>query len=274
MIIKSTPFAIFSRRPKVQSISVSQSEVQISNIGGIHVPVVTFNPENAVDRGLIYKSEDTSIATVDNTGVITAKKEGTTYVVITSVDGNKTTRVKIVVKIPVTQLTLDKTSHTFTKVGQQIRLSALIIETEAKGSITWRSTNTSVATVDDDGLVTAKSPGTCQIIAEKNGVQATSQIIVKQSATGVITDTNNLSLSVGETKKVGYSIIPENATDKSVVWYSNNTKVATVDENGNIKGVGNGSTRIEVYPTNNPFSFVFINVTVTTSSSKSSSSDS
>ena len=267
MIIKSKPFAIFSRRPRVESIEIFQSQAIIDRIGGTYVPTVTFFPENVVDRGLIYESEDETIATIDNTGVITAKKEGTTNIVVTSVDGYKTAELKVIVQIEEAELILNKTSHTFTKPDEQFNLSVSVKGNDTRGSVTWISTITSIATVDDNGVVTAKSPGSCVIIAEKNGIQATSEITVKQPINGIIPDTNNITVSVGATKKIKYSIIPDNATDTSVTWTSSNEKVATVDKNGNVKGIANGSATIEVSPTNNPFVLALINVDVTTSSS-------
>ena len=65
MLIKSKPFIIYTKRPTVQSISVSPSSIELSSIGGTYKPVVNFTPSNVIDRGLTYKSENTNIATVD-----------------------------------------------------------------------------------------------------------------------------------------------------------------------------------------------------------------
>ena len=274
MRIKSRPFTIYTRRPKVQSISVSQSEVEITRIGGTHVPVVTFHPENAVDRELTYKSENTSIATVNDEGIITAKKEGTTYVVVTSVDGNKTARIKVTVRIPSTQLVLDKTSHTFKKVEEQVRLSVLVSEQAVKGFITWRSSNEAIATVDNTGLVTSKSVGTCQIIAEMDGVEAVSEITVKQGITRINPSKNTITLTPGTSEKITYTILPENATDRDVVFESFNTKIATVDTNGNIHAISTGTANVYISARSNEFITARITVNVVASANSISLSHS
>lgn len=265
MIIKSAPFKIITNRPRVESISVSPSSIELSSIGGTYKPVVNFTPSNVIDRGLNYKSENTNIATVDEEGIITAIGEGTTNIVFTTVDGSKTAKLKVVVKIPTVGLSVSKSEHTFSDVNQTVQLTATLSNDTAKSVVTWSSTNTNVATVDNTGLVTSKSVGICQIRATTGELTAITTVTVEKPVTAINPSTYNVDIEVGKSVTVSATVKPSDATDKTLTWSSLNPDIATVDSTGKITGVSAGTCKIRVGSPTNDFIMAYITVNVVVS---------
>ena len=122
----------------------------------------------------------------------------------------------------------------------------------------WSSSNPSVLTMDQNGLVTAVGIGTATITVTAVGtnVSATTATITVSTieATGITINEggywDTFELNVGETKQLTATIQPENTTDKTVTWSSNNTDVATVDQNGLVTAVGIGTATITVTTSN------------------------
>jgi len=262
MIIKSLPFKIITKRPTIQSISVSPSSIEISSIGGTYKPVVNFTPSTVIDKGLTYKSENTKVAVVDEEGIVTAIGEGTTNIVITTVDGSKTAKLKVTVKIPTVGLSVNKSEHTFSDVNQSMQLIATLSSDTAKSVVTWSSTNTSVATVDSTGLVTSKSVGMCQIKATTGDLTVTTAVTVEKPVTAIKPSTYNVDVEVGKSTTVSATVSPSDATDKTLVWGSLNEAIATVDNTGKITGVSNGTCRIMITSPTNDYIFAYITVNV------------
>ena len=151
--------------------------------------VATVAPDNATNKTVTWKSSNEDVAIVEN-GVVTAKKEGTATITVTTVDGNKTATCEITVEeteeqVSPESIALNKTSETLDLNGtKEIQLSVTITPNNAnvnKG-ITWTSSDTKVATVDNTGKVTAVGKGTTTITAKtENGKTATCEITVKDS---------------------------------------------------------------------------------------------
>lgn len=158
--------------------------------------------------------------------------------------------------VSVTGVSISKTSLSLT-VGDTSTLTATVSPSNATNkNVTWSSSNTSVATVDSTGKVTANGAGTATItVKTADGAKtATCAVTVKPqtvSVTGVsitnkITLTLDCNSSSSKTYQCAVSVSPSNATNKSVIWSSSNTSVATVDSNGKITAVGIGTATITV----------------------------
>ena len=146
--------------------------------------------------------------------------------------------------INVTGVSLNTSSKSVTE-GDSFQLSATITPSNATDkSITWTSSNTSVATVSN-GYVTTHQAGSATIYAtSSNGKQApcTVRVTAKTiSVTGVSLNTSSKSVTEGDSFQLSATITPSNATDKSYTWASSNTNIATVDSNGYVttKQAGN-----------------------------------
>ncbi len=137
--------------------------------------------------------------------------------------------------------------------------------------VTWSSNKTSVATVDQNGKVTAQGAGTATITVKTNdgGKTASCAVTVKPaevayvSVTGVTLSPSTMSLKLGQnvTGQLTATISPSNATNKGVTWSSNNTSVATVDQSGKVTAKGVGKATITV-KTNDGGRTALCNVTV------------
>ncbi len=143
-----------------------------------------------------------------------------------------------------TGITLDQTSLTLNS-GTTAQLSATITPAEAFASITWTSSDESVATVDANGLVTAIADGTCTITAKTSGSNktATCSVTVKQMVTSITLSQTTAVLELKGTVYLTATVLPVNATNKNVVWSSNNEAVAGVI-NGTVVAAGGYGTAV------------------------------
>jgi uncharacterized protein YjdB len=156
--------------------------------------------------------------------------------------------------ISVTGVSLTPTSSTITSANGTVQLNATISPSNATNkNVSWKSSNTSVATVNSSGLVTGLTNGnaTITVTTEDGSKTATSSITVNISTTTVsvtsvsVTPTST-SVEAGKTISLTAEVSPSNATNKSVSWSSSNTSVATVSSSGVVTGVAKGSAVITV----------------------------
>ena len=141
---------------------------------------------------------------------------------------------------PVTGITLSATTLSL-QPGQTAQLTAAVSPADAENtSVTWQSLDELVATVSSTGLVTGVANGSTKILCSANdgsGVVAECQVTVGNSSgtpvTSITLSQTTLSLAVGSTQTLTATVLPTNATNKSVAWTSSNTSVATVDTGKN-----------------------------------------
>ena len=208
----------------------------------------TVAPENATDKSVTWKSSNTSVAAVSSSGVVTAKAAGVATITVTTNDGSKTAQCNVTVSVPVSGVSLDKTSLTL-PVGDTQTLTATVSPSNASDkSVAWSSGNTSVATVSSTGVVTAKAAGTTTITVttKDGGKTATCNVTVVIPVTGVSLDQMSLTMVAGDNRTLTATVSPSDATDKSVTWSSSNTSVATVSATGVVTAKAGGSATITV----------------------------
>lgn len=156
-------------------------------------------------------------------------------------------------KVKVKKLALNRTSVSLTKKGQTYQLKATASPSNATTkSVTWKSSNTRVVTVNSAGRLTAVGNGSATITATaKDGSKkkVTCKVTVKiptvVKVSRVSLNKNDLALtSKGQSYQLSASVAPSNASNKSVKWTSGNPKVATVSSSGKVTAVANGNTTI------------------------------
>lgn len=161
--------------------------------------------------------------------------------------------------IPVSGVSLNKTSTSII-VGSQETLIATIIPSEAfDQSVTWSSSDDSIATVDSVGNITAQEVGTATITVTTTdgGHTATCAVTVLPiSVTGVSLDKTTVLIIEKEQETLVATVFPGDATDKSVVWASSNEQVAVVDQAGVITAISEGSSDITVTTTDGGYQAV------------------
>jgi uncharacterized protein YjdB len=211
----------------------------------------TVAPDNATDKSVTWSSSAADVASVDQTGKVTAVKAGSATITVTTKDGNKTATCAVTVKpkvYPVTGVSLDKTTATLYE-GETETLTATITPDNATDkSVTWTSSAPEVATVDANGKVTAVKAGTATVTVTTTdgGKTATCTVTVKAHVASVSLDKTTLTLTAGESATLTATVGPENADDKSVTWTSSAPDVATVDANGKVTAVKAGTATITV----------------------------
>lgn len=208
----------------------------------------TVSPSSTSDKSVKWSSSDTSVATVSSSGVVTAVGKGKATITCKTADSGKkaTCQVNVTKKIAVNGLSLNKSSKTVYK-GKTYQLKANITPSNASiKTVTWKSSDTSVATVTSSGLVTAKGNGTAKIICtSKDGkYTATCKITVKTKVTGVSLNVNKTNLYVGGTKQLTATVTPKSASNKDVTWKSSDKAVATVNSSGKVTAKATGTAVI------------------------------
>ena len=231
----------------VESITLDKSSLELTE-GETATLTATVKPDNATNKTVTWTSSSSSIATVDQNGKITAVSEGTAT--ITAKAGDKTASCTVTVKkkvVAVESVTLDKSSLELTE-GETATLTASVKPDNATNkTVTWSSSNQSVATVDQNGTVTAVAEGNTTITAKAGDKTATCSVTVKKNTVAVESvtlDKSSLELTEGETATLTATVKPDNATNKTVTWSSDKTSVATVDANGKVTAVAEGTATI------------------------------
>lgn len=150
------------------------------------------------------------------------------------------------VGVPVTGIKLDRISMSLKK-DETAKLTAALLPEGSTGTIEWKSSNDTVASVGQDGTVTAKNSGTAKITATVNGISASCDVTVTNPLTGIeITAPDGRhNLDKGQTLQLSVVPIPEDADGEiQAAWTSTNPDAATVSENGLVTAVADGKTTI------------------------------
>ena len=231
----------------------------------------TVSPENASDKSVIWECSDESIAKVDQQGNVEALKGGSSVITCTSVDNpNAKAECTVNVVVPITGISLDENNVNIEK-GHSKKLIPIPEPSDTtEDDYIWESSDEQIATVDERGYITAESPGTAIVtcIAKNHpDIKAECQVEVFVPVTNIEIEKESISLLLGEEETLSISILPDDATSKSVIWSSDNESIATVDNKGEVHAIGGGTAVItctsEEYPTIKSTCMVHVRVPVT-----------
>lgn len=162
----------------VTDITLNKTEGTLA-VGDTETLVATIAPAGATNKMVEWSSSDESVATVDENGKVTALKAGTATITAKALDGDKTATFTLTVKEAATSVTLNKTAIELS-VGASETLTATIAPSGADDAVEWTTSDESVATVDENGKVTAVKAGTATItVTTKNGKTAMCTVTVK-----------------------------------------------------------------------------------------------
>ena len=226
---------------EVSSVSLNTATIEMIE-GETFSLVATVLPKDAEYDGVMWASSNASVASV-NSGTVTAVKEGTATITASAGGKSSTCTVKVSAKVvTVTSITLDKTSLSM-QVGETETITATVNPDNATDkSVTWGSSDVSVATVAD-GRVTAKKSGEATITAKSGSCIAECKVTITVSTETVTLDKTTLSLAVGESVQLTATVKPDDATDKNVSWTSSDESIAKVD-NGKVTAIRAGKATI------------------------------
>lgn len=204
-------------------------------------------PENASVKTARFESSSEKVATVDENGVVTALKKGTTNIAVISGDGQARNTLQITVEEMPTSVTFKQPEYTLA-VTRSVKLKPVVAPSGANDrSVTWLSSDETIATVDYKGNVKAIGVGDVTITATCKADPAVSGAAVVHCVQPIKTirfDVQEIRLTAGETAQLNPTFTPENATISAVEYKTANAQVCTVDSNGLITAVGGGSTTV------------------------------
>ena len=236
------------------SVSLNPTTLSFNAVNQTATLTATVMPSSATNKNVTWTSSNTSVATVNSTGVVTSKGNGTATITATTTDGtNLSSTCEVTVSLPVlaTGISLNQTTLSFSAANQTATLIATVMPSNATNKeVTWASSNTSVATVSNAGVVTSKGNGTATITAtttDGTNLSATCEVTVLLPvlATGISLNRTSLSFfRPNETETLVATIEPSNAANKNVTWTSSNTSVATVSSTGVVTPIFNGTAII------------------------------
>lgn len=234
----------------VESVTLDKTEHVFHTIGDILALTATILPSDATDKSIEWASDHPEVATVDSDGNVTAVDNGTATITVTTKDQGLSASCTITVAQIISSINLDKTSLTLYE-GEEYSLEATINpSTAAEKAPKWTSSNEAVATVDDNGKVSAISKGSTTIRAEAkdgSGKYATCSVTVNRPVANIQLNESSLTLYRGESDvstTLTANAYPSDASDKAIVWSSSNTSVATVSNSGEITGKSKGTAII------------------------------
>ena len=228
---------------KVTASNITIKEGQTASIA------VTIEPTGASTRNVTYKSSNENVAKVSN-GTVTGVSAGKATITIKTKNGHEETFEVTVIESNLTKITLNPTTLNFA-VGDTAsqKISVTLEPADAMNrKITWTSTDTKVAKVNDKGEVTAVGKGTCEIKAtsEKNAnVFGSCSVTVSEvEVESISLSKTTLKVGPGKTSEaLVVTFTPSNATNKTITWSSNATSIATVTD-GKVTGVKEGTATI------------------------------
>ena len=222
------------------------------------------------DNNEIAQFEYETLSSKDSSNTIIAKKNGKAKVKVVATSNG--TEINVYEKEVTVCSSFDNSIFSNTdykvSVGKTINLNVDLSKyKECYNNLTYTSTNSDVATVSKEGLVTALKEGITTIeISNGTKTISTNVEVVSSSdtvsVTDIKTDKTSITLEEGKTSKIKTDILPSNATNKSVNWKSNNESVAVVSKKGLIEAIGIGNAVITV-TTQDGNKTANINVTVT-----------
>ena len=201
-------------------------------------------PDNASIQDVTWTSKTPQYATVDENGVVTGVARGNANIVATAADGSRVAAsVSVSVTQPVTSISMT-TPEVQVIAGRSATAKATALPANASDKkLTWSSSDDSIATVRANGQVTGVKAGTCTIYATSVSnpeVSVSATVVVSQLVTK-IENTNmpdELNILVGQSVQTRWNILPEDATLKELTFKSNYPKLASVDQNGLVTGLG------------------------------------
>ena len=159
----------------IESITLDKTELEMVK-GDTETLTVTINPETAKEVKVTWSSSDEKIATVDETGKVTAVGAG--EATITAKAGGKEATCKVTVKVPVESITLDKTSLTLKEGATAVLVATVKPDDATDKTVTWSSSDETIATVDNNGKVTGIKEGEATVTAKAGDKTATCKVTV------------------------------------------------------------------------------------------------
>lgn len=243
--------SVISGEVAVTDIEIGYYDLEME-IGKTQTLLTTVLPTSATNQTVTYSSSDTSIATILSTGEIKALAKGA--VTITASAGNISKDIKLTVKeeakVQAKQIDLGDYQDTMA-IGEKQLLSATVLPTDTtEQTLSYKSSNEEVATVNELGRITAIAVGKTKITISCGEISNSFSLTVKKTNDIEVTDIEignyEDEMTVDKTQTLSATVKPSNATDTTITYSSSNTGIATVLSSGEVKAIAKGNVIITV----------------------------
>ena len=213
------------------------------NLGETETLTVVYNPEDTTDdKTVTWNSTNPNAVTVDN-GVVKAVGEGSSTV--TATVGEKVATINYTVRIPLESITINGDETLSKNEEKTLTVTYNPTNTTDNKTVDWESSNPEIVSIDSTGKITGKKGGTAKITATVGNVKAEKEVKVVVPIESVSLSGDD-SILKGETKRLTATINPEDTTDdKTITWSSDNENVLFVDQNGQIRGIKEGTANVK-----------------------------
>ena len=242
----------------VTGVTLNKTSATLA-VGGTDTLTATVAPDGATDKSVAWSSDNPSVATVDANGVVTAVASGTANITATTTDGGFTATCAVTVNAA-------GDSYNFSNLSENQIL-------ESNSEITIKNTdNQPVRAVISDTVPSSSAPYTVVASGDTFSLPAGKYEVIEAdrgftfyytfkhvgaaatvAVTGVTLNKTSATLTVGGTETLTANVAPDDATDQSVTWSSDNPSVATVDANGVVTAVAAGTANITATTTDGGF---------------------
>jgi len=248
-IVKTAKCTVYVQT-SVEQVTLDPKEITLG-IGKYETIQAMVKPSSLKGVSLKWVSSDEAIVKITEAGKLSVTVQGVAggNAVISAINQDNVVVgfCSVTVLQPVESMTLSETEVT-SRIGNKVQLRATIKPDNATNqAVTWKSSNTNVATVSDNGLVTMKAAGTASIICtsvDNPNVQAFCNVTVLKAVSGVTLDIDSKEMYVGENYRMTYLVTPSDASTPEVLWTSTNTAVVAVDSTGMLTAKGVGQAEI------------------------------
>lgn len=214
--------------------------------GRIRVKIM---PEDATVQDYDWDVSDESILQVDRKGRYLARKPGTLTVSAVSKEGAFRDSCSITIReVEAKGITLQKTLSI--DAGETVTPAWHMVPANATNKdVTWRTDDASVAKVDKSGRVTGIKQGTTTLhVQTKDGrFAAECKITVELYVSNIWLKNNIIDMTVGDSRKLSVTVLPEKRTKEKIIWNSSDSSVASVTGGGTVKALKLGTASILVY---------------------------
>lgn len=241
---------IIDREVAIVQISPTSVSVRIGSTAPLVAQTLDAEGRALTNRAITWQSSNTAVATVSNTGIVTAVAVGAATITATS-EGRSGTAAVTATLSPVATVTIAPTLDTL-GVGSERTFAATLRDAGGvlltNRTINWNSSNVQVATVSSTGVISALAPGNAVISAVSEGRVGTAQLVVLARLASTVTLTpssptmiigTKLQLTAQITDPVGNIL-----SGRPITYVSANTNIATVTSAGLVTAVAPGTARI------------------------------
>ena len=254
----------------ITSIAFSDPKTETIGVGGTVTLTPTVLPANYSET-IDWESDATGVATVNSSGVVTGVAAGTAHITAKS-HGNPSTiydvcTVTVTAPIAVTGVSL-KSSTTLLLGGTETLVPEFTPTNATNKNVTWATADNTKVSVDENGVITGlaltDTPVNITVTTEDGSFQATCAVTVNPvPVSSVGLNKTSAKLVIGKTLTLEATVSPDNATNKSVTWESDDTDVATVNSSGKVTAIAEGTATITVKSVADPTKKAECTITVT-----------